>query len=101
MEIEAHFHQGKVDVKKTFREAQDYLSVVKEINLTTPNGTPFVAKPGAKKFGNELVIKFYQQGKEYGRAYECCWGAYYNCNRTRIGMYVKVELIRFGGYNGA
>jgi len=21
MEIEAHFHQGKVDVKKTFREA--------------------------------------------------------------------------------
>jgi len=36
-----------------------------------------------------MVIRFFHNGREYGRAYECCWGHYYNCNRTRIGMYVR------------
>ncbi|MDX1446801.1 glycosyltransferase family 2 protein, partial [Lishizhenia sp.] len=35
----------------------------------------------------EEVIRFMQHGKEYARTYKCCWGRYYNCNRTRIGMY--------------
>lgn len=48
--------------------------------------TEFTAEAAVSKIGKR-VIRFYQQGKEYARAYKCCWGHYYNCSRARIGIY--------------
>ncbi len=58
--------------------------------LTTTAGTPFVARAATTTRGRKKgkrVLRYFQQGQEYGRCYECCWEHYYNCNRTRIGMY--------------
>jgi hypothetical protein len=48
-------------------------------------GTKFTVE-AAESVGRQ-VIRFRQGGREYARAYKCWWGHYYNCNRTRIGMY--------------
>jgi len=63
-----------------------------EVNLITRIGTPFSARAELTKKGphqGEKVIRFYRHGLEFGRAYACCWGHYYNCNRTPIGMYCE------------
>ncbi len=52
-------------------------------------GTPFEAKAWENTKGSrvgEAVIVFRRQGEEFGRAYACCWGKYYNHHRTFIGM---------------
>ena len=61
-----------------------------KIGLVTLSGTDFSAVAETTKSGSRAgkpVIKFYQGTKEYGRAYECCWGYSTNCYRTVIGMY--------------
>lgn len=81
-------HQDKIQLSHSFDEVYTYLNQVGKINLKTLVGTSFQTSSDTARDGR-IVIKFFQDGKEYGRAYECCWGHYYNCNRTRIGMYVK------------
>ena len=81
-------HSGDVDgLRHTFRDVHDRL-LKGSIPLQTDVGTPFEARSATARDGRP-VLKFFQRGQEYARAYECCWGRYYNCNRTRIGMYCK------------
>ena len=54
-----------------------------------------IVRPTAGVWGEAVesagrkVIRFRQGGREYARVYACCWGHYYNCNRTRIGKYCQ------------
>jgi hypothetical protein len=76
-----------------------------ELSLQTEiEGKPFIAKARVAtkgKHATERVIVFLHEknGKrtESARGYECCWGHYYNCYGTRIGMYFKalVNSTRF------
>jgi hypothetical protein len=81
-------HEGEVFLDCDFATAFNRLSGRGKIELHTDAGTPFSATASKTRDGRE-VIRFFQHGVEYARCYECCWGHYYNCNRTRIGMYVK------------
>ena len=81
-------HQGKIQFSHSFDEVYTHLNQVGKINLKTSVGTNFQASSSTARDGRS-VIRFFQDGKEYGRAYKCCWGHYYNCNRTRIGMYAE------------
>ena len=69
----------------------------------TNRETDFVAQAEITQKGphtGEKVIRFMQDNKEYARAYECCWGHYYNCNRTRIGMYcAALMLLLYSNFN--
>ena len=84
-------HQGSVQLFHSFDRAWNYLKKNGCLNLNTSVGTNFKACAGTTR-DNRKVIRFFQKRnkeKEYARAYECCWGHYYNCNRTRVGMYLK------------
>lgn len=50
-----------------------------------------VAIRGQRSGKRVIVFLHERNGKrtESARAYECCWGHYYNCSGTRIGMYFK------------
>ena len=83
-------HQDTVALDNSFREVYYWLQKNGQINLITKAGTNFYALATICRSGEhtmEKVIRFFQNKQEYGRTYECCWGRYYNCNRTRIGMY--------------
>ena len=86
-------HQGTVFLNHSFSEAWAFLREEGRIDLETQRkGTPFQAEANITTKGRhegEQVIIFYQRGVEFGRSYPCCWGRYYNCNRTRIGMYCE------------
>jgi len=85
-------HEGAIELQHVFSEVCQWLQDNGNVILTTDVGTEFTAKYSlANRNGNisEQTIRFFQNRKEYGRAYNCCWGHYYNCNRTRIGMYCK------------
>lgn len=70
-----------------FTNVYGFVNSVGELDLETSVETGFTVR--AAESGGRKVIRFYQHGIEYGRAYKCCWGHYYNCNRARIGMYCK------------
>jgi len=85
-------HEGTLQLNNTFQKAYTWLEEHGPSELKTKSGTNFVAQAEVTQKGphtGEKVIRFMQDRKEYGRAYECCWSHYYNCNRTRIGMYCK------------
>jgi hypothetical protein len=85
-------HEGTVNLKHTFKEAWERLKFKAGISLQTSTGTPFRAEATTTNRGDhkgEKTIRFYNRNQETARAYPCCWGHYYNCNRTRIGMYLK------------
>jgi len=85
-------HGGSEERAHTFDRAWERLNASSAQQLTTRAGTPFVAGAAITTKGKrrgERVIRYFQDGQEYGRCYECCWEHYYNCNRTRIGMYSK------------
>ena len=85
-------HEGTVPVRHTFRKAYQWLVQNGPVRLMTSAETHFGANAATTQRGphaGEQVILFIQDDTEYGRAYNCCWGRYYNCNRTRIGMYCK------------
>ena len=85
-------HEGTVTLRWAFDAIHKWLRTKGETSLVTAAGTHFTARAEFVKRGlhaGEPVIRFFQSGKEYGRAYKCCWGHYYNCNRTRIGMYCE------------
>lgn len=81
-------HQGKVQLSHTFNDLHSYLNRVGDVETETSTGTKFKATSSITRDGRPAII-FFQKSKEYARAYECCWGHYYNCNRTRFGMYAK------------
>ena len=83
-------HQNYVVLKHSFVEAYNYLLINGPSSLWTHAGTKFISSADISQKGKhkgEKVIRFFQEEKEFGRAYNCCWSRYYNCNRTRIGMY--------------
>ena len=83
-------HDGEIDLLYDFDQAYKWLKGKVMIELTTEAGTSFSAQASHVVRGQrkgELVIRMFQGNTEYARAYKCCWGHYYNCNRTRIGMY--------------
>lgn len=85
-------HQGTIGLCHSFEAAHEFLSTEGKANLVTAAGTEFQALAVVACKGSHSgkpVIVFYQRGREYARAYECCWGCYYNCSRTRIGMYCE------------
>lgn len=83
-------HEGQIRLKHTFQTVYDWLVQNGPTDLATNRGTRFETKATIAKRGShsgEKVVLFIQKDTEYARAYECCWGHYYNCNRARIGMY--------------
>ena len=83
-------HEGTLQLKNKFQKAYKWLEKIESSELKTKSETNFIAKANIAQKGphaDEKVIRFMQDNKEYARAYECCWGRYYNCNKTRIGMY--------------
>jgi hypothetical protein len=83
-------HEGTLQLKHKFNKAFSWLEKLEFSEFMTKRGTDFIATAEITRKGphtGEKVIRFMQDDKEYARAYECCWGHYYNCNRTRIGMY--------------
>ena len=83
-------HEGTLQLKHKFQKAYKWLEKYGQTELTTMRGTDFVVHAEITQKGphaGEKVIRFMQDNKESARAYECCWGHYYNCNRARIGMY--------------
>ena len=83
-------HEGRVVLSNAFDAVYDWLNENGSLWLTTETGTSFEARADVTRRGphsGERVIRFFQHSDEYARAYECCWGHYHNCNRTRIGMY--------------
>jgi len=83
-------HEGTLQLKHKFQKAYNWLEKHGPSDLMTKRGTSFVAQAEItqkRPHAGEKVIRFMQDNKEYARAYECCWGRYYNCNRSRIGMY--------------
>jgi hypothetical protein len=85
-------HQGWEERVHTFDQVWERLNDADPQRITTSAGTTFVAKAAIATRGKrkgERVIRYLQNGQEYGRCYDCCWHHYYNCNRTRIGMYSR------------
>jgi hypothetical protein len=85
-------HEGSVKLQFGFEAVHRWLSAKGETALITAAGAHFTARGTVATRGSHAgdpVIRFFQSGAEYGRAYRCCWGHYYNCNRARIGMYCK------------
>lgn len=85
-------HQDDVKLNNRFTSVYEWLQGQGDMTLTTSVGTHFTVRAAITSRGahaGEPVIRFFQEGDEYARAYECCWGHYYNCNRARIGMYCK------------
>jgi hypothetical protein len=83
-------HDGTLQLKNKFQKAYKWLEKIDSSEFKTKSETNFIAKANIAQKGphaGEKVIRFMQDNKEYARAYECCWGRYYNCNKTRIGMY--------------
>jgi|GEM_PF-1135586 len=90
-------HEGKVMLVHSFDETWSTLERKGPIALATSTGHRFRALASTSRKGK--VIRFMKERGEYGRAYVCCWGFYYNCNGTRIGMYAKAvdEYLRNEG----
>ncbi len=79
-------HKATANVRLQFAEAWRALKEHGPTQLSTESGKEFEASAGTAK-GNRRVIRYFRNGKEYGRAYECCWRHRTNCNRTWIGLY--------------
>jgi hypothetical protein len=68
-------HQGAVKLETTFPGAFDFAKRIPETTFQTSRGAAFTVE--ARQSSGRSVIVFRQRGREYGRAYECCWGHYY------------------------
>ena len=79
-------HKATANVRLPFAEAWQALREHGPTQLRTESEKVFEASARTAK-GNRRVIRYFENGKEYGRAYECCWPHRTNCNRTWIGLY--------------
>ena len=99
-------HRGNVPLTCDFDKVWISLHAIGELMLQTEReGKPFIAKAIVASKGQHsgeraIVFLHEKDGKrtESARAYECCWGHYYNCFGTRIGMYFKA-LIHSGRFS--
>jgi hypothetical protein len=85
-------HRDAVALQHGFSPSHQWLQSRGETALITAAGTCFTARAdltGRGQHAGEQVIRFFQASTEFARAYKCCWGHYYNCNGTRIGMYCQ------------
>jgi len=85
-------HGGDIILKNRFEDAWMFLRKKGDISLETSRGSTFRAKASITNSGShkgEKTIRFMKGNTEYARSYPCCWGYYYNCYRTRHGMYCK------------
>jgi len=84
-------HEGNISLKHSFDEVWAFVREKNEVKLETERkGTPFEVEDHITSKGvhlNKPEIVFYRNGSVRATSYPCCWGHYYNCNRTRIGMY--------------
>jgi len=83
-------HQGSVPLKNSFEQAHCWLSLNRTNDLVTARGERFEAvayTAGKGPHQGQKVIRFLKKGREFARAYECCWGHTTNCGKTRIGAY--------------
>lgn len=88
--VDRHF--GTINNGKSFEEACHFITNSSEKIYKTYSGKVFTAKVKVASKGpniNKPVIIFYSNGKEFARAYKCCWGHVTNCNRTYIQFYTK------------
>jgi len=85
-------HEGNLELANSFNDAWDVVDSNKGMRLETSTGSPFTVKCSFTSRGphkGEKTLRFLKGKQEFARAYQCCWGQYYNCNRTRIGMYCR------------
>jgi len=85
-------HEGDVDLRNSFSEAWYFLLGAGEVELRTDRGADFKANSSITSSGphkGEKTIRFMKGKQESARSYPCCWGHYYNCYGTRLGMYCK------------
>ena len=90
-------HEGNVHLDCDFNKVWASLKGTGELSLQTEiEGNPFIAMASVatkgKHLGERVIVFLHEKdGKrtESARGYECCWGHYYNCYGTRIGMYFK------------
>ena len=85
-------HEGIVKLSQEFDDVHEWLRALGQVELVTKIGTRFPARANVATSGQhrgESVVRLFQDGREFGRTYACCWGHYYNCNRTQIGMYCE------------
>lgn len=80
-------HDGAVQLGITFDAAYAELQKRGIANADTADGTPFEAHARGARDGRRRYVYFTRDGRNRARCYECCWGRYHNCHRTRIGMY--------------
>ncbi|MDI7277863.1 MAG: hypothetical protein QME94_17930 [Anaerolineae bacterium] len=83
-------HGGKVQLAHSFGAVHDFLARNGPAELITPRGTIIQAVATTARRGNRSgrqLIRFMHYGREYGRAFACCWGHSASCSRTRIGTY--------------
>lgn len=78
-------HKGQSSVKTPFDTAWTQLETSGPVQLKTKTGKSFTASAQTAR-DDRKVIRYFQNGKEYGRSYPCCWAHRTNCNRTWIGM---------------
>ena len=85
-------HQGEVNLNYSFEDVFCNIERRGEVPSRTSVGVNFTAKATITMSGihnGEATIRFFHGGRENARAYRYCWGHYYNCNGTRIGMYCQ------------
>ena len=85
-------HEGNLELAHSFDDAWEVVDSNKGMRLETSTGSPFTVRSSFTSRGphkGENTLRFFKGKQEFARAYQCCWGHYSNCNRTRIGMYRK------------
>ncbi|MCX6633581.1 MAG: hypothetical protein NT090_00575 [Acidobacteria bacterium] len=81
-------HKGTVELACTFDDILSWLERHGARRLVTNSGAEFEARVERSRSG-ETIIRFRQNGKEYGRIRARCWGHGTNCGGTWVGMYCK------------
>lgn len=85
-------HGESIRLAHSFDAVFRYLQDQGGVETITEAGTSFSALASHVTKGRragEPVIRFFQESKEYSRAYICCWGHSTNCNKTLVGMYCR------------
>ena len=87
-------HEREVSLANTFNKAHAWLKRFGPLDLQTREGTDFTAaaqinRKGPRKGKKCITFTSFKRGGLSSRqyTYNCCWGHYYNCYGTRIGMY--------------
>jgi len=82
-------HQGSVELKHSFEDCHRWLSRSRTNRFAARGGGRFEAlayTAGKGPHKGEKVIRFLKKGREFARAYTCCWGHDRNCGGTQIGV---------------